>query len=268
MTGDLKNFYLETPMDDEYEYTRIPISVIPESIMIEYKLAPLVHNGHVYVGIRKGMYGLPQAGKIANKNRLTAFLAPNGYAPAPITPGLWKHNASDLMFTLVAVDDFGVKFTKAEDAEQLMTTLKKLYTASEDLTGTKYCGLTLDWNYYTNRTVHISIPGYIERALQRFQHPTPTRPQHAPHAWQKPTYGAKTRMPPTPTPRLPSSQLTPRASKKFQAPPLLSYARAVDSKPTMEALTQLLNSALHTPTPWYASSRAKWLSTSQATPRT
>ena len=39
MTADLKDFYLETPMD-EYEYMRIPVSIIPEDIMSKYNLAP------------------------------------------------------------------------------------------------------------------------------------------------------------------------------------------------------------------------------------
>jgi hypothetical protein len=66
MTGDLKDVYLNMPMD-EYEYMRIPVSIIPEStIMTEYKLTPLVHHGHVYVEIRKGMYSLHQAAEIAN----------------------------------------------------------------------------------------------------------------------------------------------------------------------------------------------------------
>jgi hypothetical protein len=86
MTGDLKDFYLNTPMD-HYEYMRILVSIIPPSIMLEYALAPLVHNDNVYVEIRQGMYGLPQAGKIAN-DRLTTFLAPYGYKPVAITPGL------------------------------------------------------------------------------------------------------------------------------------------------------------------------------------
>ena len=171
------------------------------------------------------MYGLPQAGRIAS-NRLTAFLAPHGYAPVPITPGLWKHNASDLMFTLV-VDDFGVKYTNTADAEHLITTLKQLYSVSEDWTGAKYCGLTLDWDY-TNRTVDVSIPGYIERALQRFQHPPPTRPEHAPHAWQKPVYGAMTQYAPDPD-NAPALDAT--FSKHLQEVlgTLLFYARAVDS---------------------------------------
>lgn len=75
MTGDLKDFYLNSPLDG-YEYVCIPISVIPESIVIDYELAGLVHKGAVYAEIRKGMYGLPQAGRIAN-NRRTKFLAPH-----------------------------------------------------------------------------------------------------------------------------------------------------------------------------------------------
>jgi hypothetical protein len=56
MTMDIKDFYLNTPMD-RYEYTMIPVSLIPKAIFDQYKLGPLVHNGHVYVEIRKGMYG-------------------------------------------------------------------------------------------------------------------------------------------------------------------------------------------------------------------
>ena len=38
--------------------------------------------------IQKGMYGLPQAGKIEN-DKLKLHLAKFGYEPAPITPGIW-----------------------------------------------------------------------------------------------------------------------------------------------------------------------------------
>jgi hypothetical protein len=135
--------------------------------------------------VRRGMYGLPQAGRIANEQLLTKFLAPHGYAPVPITPGLWRHTTCDIAFTLV-VNDFGVKYTKRADAEQhLMQTLNKLYKVSEDWKGTGYCGLTLAWDY-DKWTCDISMPGYIAQALQCFAHPKPTRPQHAPHAWQKP----------------------------------------------------------------------------------
>ena len=50
----------------KYEYMWIPVKDIPTIIMEQYNLAPLIHNEKVCVEIRKGMYGLPQAGIIAN----------------------------------------------------------------------------------------------------------------------------------------------------------------------------------------------------------
>jgi len=89
MIGDLKDFYLGTPTPpSDYAYMRIPISAIPDAIMDHYKLHDLVHNGHVYVEIRKGMYGLPQARRLANEH-LQRLLLPHGYHPCPFTPGLW-----------------------------------------------------------------------------------------------------------------------------------------------------------------------------------
>ena len=57
---DLKDFYLATPME-EYEYTRIKGEYIPKETMDKYHLWGLVDNGYLYIEIRKGMYGLPQA---------------------------------------------------------------------------------------------------------------------------------------------------------------------------------------------------------------
>jgi hypothetical protein len=127
MTGDLKDFDLNTPMEC-YEYVRLPIEVIPPISIIEHNLMPLVHKDYVYAEVRHGMYGLPQAGRVAN-DQLTAFLTPKGYTPIPITPGVWRHDKSDLVFTLV-VDDFGIKYTKKQDVHDLMTTLKELYKVS------------------------------------------------------------------------------------------------------------------------------------------
>ena len=54
------------------------------------------------------MYGLPQAGKIAN-DKLKLNLANFGYDPEPITPGRWQHQNCPLQFSL-AVDDFRTKY--------------------------------------------------------------------------------------------------------------------------------------------------------------
>ena len=48
-------------------------------------------DGNIYIEIRKEMYGLTQAGRLAN-DRLRKILAPHGYRPCRNTPGLWKHN--------------------------------------------------------------------------------------------------------------------------------------------------------------------------------
>jgi hypothetical protein len=112
---DLKDFYLCSKLD-EYKYVGIPEHMLPDEIITLYNLKP---NAEV----RKGMYGLPQAGRLANL-QLQKFLEPHGYIPCPITPGLWKDLHSDLQFTLV-VDNFGVQYTKKTDVDRLLTTFQK-----------------------------------------------------------------------------------------------------------------------------------------------
>jgi hypothetical protein len=77
---------LNTPMDRS-EYMRIPLQLIPQEIIDKYNLLPLVHNGYVYIRIDKGMYGLPQAGMLANK-LLAKGHAKHGYYQARHSPGL------------------------------------------------------------------------------------------------------------------------------------------------------------------------------------
>jgi hypothetical protein len=78
---DIKDLYLGTVMT-QYEYMRIPLQMLPTAIIEQYNLIPLIHNNCVYVKIRKGMYGLPQAGKLAN-NQLIAALAPLWISACP-----------------------------------------------------------------------------------------------------------------------------------------------------------------------------------------
>eukprot|EP00957_Ditylum_brightwellii_P034653 2626903-Ditylum_brightwellii.AAC.1 len=101
-----------------------------------------MHNGQIYIEIREGVYGLPQAGKLANE-QFIKHLALYGYYPVRHTPGLWRHTTIDIQFTLV-VDDFGVKYTNKEDVHHLLWALKDKYMVSEDWKGKLYCGFTLD----------------------------------------------------------------------------------------------------------------------------
>jgi hypothetical protein len=225
MTMDISDFYLNTPME-RYEYMQIPLAAIPACIMEENKLAPLIHNGFIVVELRKGIYGLPQAGILAN-NQLQKHLAQHGYHPVTHTSRLYKHKTQPVTFSL-CVDDFGVIYVGREHAEHLKKiVLEDKYKITTDWTGTLYVGLTLAWNYKA-RTVDLSMPGYVAKALERFQHPPPKRPQHSPHDWQAPQYGAKTQL----TDKADTSPPLPPSGIQFlqqDVGTLLYYARAVDN---------------------------------------
>ena len=133
-------------------------------------LARLVHYGFVYVEISKGMYGLPQSGILAS-DRPKAHLLEHGHKQATKTPGLFNHETRPVTFSLI-VDDFGVKYVGQDHAQHLIATLQLLYRITINWTGAKYCGLTLEWDYVA-RTVHVSMPGYVDKALARFQSPPP-----------------------------------------------------------------------------------------------
>jgi hypothetical protein len=60
---------------------KMMLSRFPEEIVNKYNLNALAVDGWVYIEIRKGMYGLKQAGLLANQ-LLQTRLAPFGYYPA------------------------------------------------------------------------------------------------------------------------------------------------------------------------------------------
>ena len=67
MCIDISNFYLNTPMP-RYEYLKLKLADVPAEIIAEYDLRrKTTEDGHIYVEIRKGMYGLPQAGLLAQQ---------------------------------------------------------------------------------------------------------------------------------------------------------------------------------------------------------
>ena len=226
---DVKNFYLNTPME-RYEYMKIPITHIPEEIINEYKLRPKVHTDRaVYIEIRKGMYGLPQAGMLANK-LLKRRLAQHGYYEVRHTPGYWRHIWRPIDFMLV-VDDFGVGYEKNEHALHLLQTLRQYYEAvSVNWTGTLYCGITLKWDY-AKRTCELSMPGYVQQAVRKFPRDNNgnTKPTDAPHPYK----ASKKHGLPMTEPKDDGAKLTPHAIKQLQqiVGTFLFYSRAVD--PTM-----------------------------------
>jgi hypothetical protein len=194
MTMDLKDFFLGNPLPRK-AYACIPVHLVPQAIVKLYNLQDYAHNGHYYLKISKGMYSLPQASRVAY-DALAPRLQTAGYHPAKTTPGLFKHQKNSVIFCLT-VYDFGVLYVDKPDAEHLRNTLKKDYVVTEDWTGRNYCGLTIDWDYEI-RTCTISMPDYVEKALQRFEIDAPKRAQHSPHKHIKPNYGSKQQYVPEP----------------------------------------------------------------------
>ena len=145
MTTYTINYNLKNPMSN-FQYMRIHIRDITHEVIIEYSLLSIADlSGHVHVEIRKGMYGLEEARIIAYK-RLLRNLQPHGYTPVENTLGLWTHSTLTITFTL-AVDDFGIKLFSANDATHLIDALQDHYSITIDPSGSKYCGLTINWNY-------------------------------------------------------------------------------------------------------------------------
>ena len=62
-----------------------------------------------------------KVGKISN-DKLKLHLSKFGYEPAPITPGMWRHQSRPIIISLV-VDDFGVKYKRQSDITHLLGAL-------------------------------------------------------------------------------------------------------------------------------------------------
>jgi hypothetical protein len=69
---------------------KMPISVFFPWIIEQYGLNKHVSNGFIYLEMRRAVWGLPQAGILANK-LLRKRLLPHGYYECANTPGLWRH---------------------------------------------------------------------------------------------------------------------------------------------------------------------------------
>ena len=143
------------------------------------------------------------------------------------------------------VDDFGVKYKQRADAEHLISVLEQLYKLKINWTGDKYLGMAIKHDPMA-RTIAISLPHYVERALQRFEVKKMPHNTDSPSQYVAPKYGRHT------------AQL---ATLEDESPPLdaartkrvqeivgvfLYYARAVD--PTMRVAVSKLSSQQARPT--------------------
>jgi hypothetical protein len=119
-----------------------------DDIIEEYNLRKIAtKDGCVIAECKKCVYGLPQAGILANKY-LEKRLNEYGYFQSDFTNGLWAHKSRPIQFAL-CVDDFGVKYVKDEDVEHLKAALtatnpetgKPMFEIMVDKEGKQFCGL-------------------------------------------------------------------------------------------------------------------------------
>jgi hypothetical protein len=186
---------------------KLALIIIRQEIIDKYNMLEKEKNGYVYIQMDKGMYGILQEGILPN-DLLVKCLAPQNYHSVCHMHVMWKHHTHPVMLTLV-MGDFRIKYVGNEHVDQLLNALKQDYEVTVDWTGGLHCGINLDW-YYKYKTVDLSMPGYIAKALQKFQHKELTQPHHAHYPARAPQYGSKVQL----TPEMDTSAALSPAEKK------------------------------------------------------
>ena len=114
---------------------RIPLKIIPQDTIDSYNPTSLVDDqGWIYMHIEKVIYGLKQAGIIANQE-LVKHMAPFEYHPVQHTPGLWVHGNRHTIFSPV-VGDCYVQCSSTEDADHFFNALRAKYLITVDMEAT------------------------------------------------------------------------------------------------------------------------------------
>ena len=164
---------------------------IPQDIIDKYNFKAIIHkDGYCYAEIHKAIYGLRKAGYKANI-KLKRVLGLEGYVPLKFTPGLFTHKTRGIAFSF-AVDDFGVRYTKREDAEHLLKTIQDRYPVKADWDPIFYLEVTLDFDY-EEQTCKILMLRYVKQAPIRFHHEF-GKTTHSPLPFNAPVYGQKIQM--------------------------------------------------------------------------
>ena len=73
MSIDIRDFYLHSRLEQS-EYAWVSLTQIPPATQLKHNVQELAVNGKVLLEIMGGVYGLPQAGRLAQES-LVARLA-------------------------------------------------------------------------------------------------------------------------------------------------------------------------------------------------
>ena len=192
MTMDVADMYLHSRLpDDQWEYMVLNIDEIPQEIIDTYNIMDYTLPGDtkVYVEVVGALYGMKQAGYLANKD-IVEHLANNGYTQQPNTPCLFTHVTDDIEFSLIT-DDFGVRYGNKAAADRLLSVMSRKYTMTHDWSGAKYAGFDILNDYSpSTRRCELSMQGYMVAVLKRFKI-TATHNVLSPEFFQPINYGSK-----------------------------------------------------------------------------
>jgi hypothetical protein len=167
-TGDIRDFYVSGGTKlDRLEYMSISVKRIPSETRMKYNLNDFIDNGHILFEVSGTMYGHMASGRLANLD-LVEVLLKNGYIQNENVPCLFENPETEISFTLV-VDDLGIMYDadKPADLKALEAIIGEKWELKMDMSGSKYVGITLEWDYARN-LLTTSMPAYIPAALRRF----------------------------------------------------------------------------------------------------
>ena len=191
MTADITDMYLHTTDMERPEYMFIDLVNIPQQTFDHFNLSQFIKKGDksIAVEVTGGMYGLPQAGILAQQ-QLVTHLENHGYKQCKNTVCLFRHESKGIEFSLI-VDDFGISYDSKESAEHLLSVLREKYPITVDHEGKKYAGFDIAFDYdRKSRKVELSMKGYVAAALKRFNI-CPTTNTYSPEYFHPVNYGSK-----------------------------------------------------------------------------
>lgn len=168
-TIDLKNFYLIGTKLSKPAYFKQHISKYPQQTIDKYNLVELAdEEGNVIGEVTGGMYGHPEAGRLAHEG-LKTHLAKHGFTSREQTPCIFANADHSIVFAVI-VDDFLIKVQSEEVGNRLIAILEEKYELKIDK-GPRlvFNGVQWDFDYESERrSVTLSVPGFTESMLKRF----------------------------------------------------------------------------------------------------
>ena len=194
-TADMVDYYLGTPLKDPNAYVLIEADTVSDQLIDLYHLNDYVYTNKsgkrmITFRLAKAMYGYPAAG-LLSFNRLKTALEAADFYEHPIVDCLFLHKTRSIAFALI-VDDMGIKFDNEDDLQYLISTISPHWKVKLDRSGTKFLGMTLQWNYdIPLPMVTLSAPTTIPDALAKFCKHKHMKGKSTPSPYAQIHYGSK-----------------------------------------------------------------------------